>query len=143
MVMKLNKYDNKRIKIDCIDGNTYEGLCSYNSREYNFHEFGRDEDCLQVGVYLFFKNDIEKIKEIDNYTSVYGKLEEEIINDIDLVEEILDSEDNEQIIRLLLCIKDKYKEINEKERLKELLNTLIKYNEDEEIIKLAKELLDK
>ena len=141
--MKLNKYDNKRIKIDCIDGNTYEGLCSYNSSEYNFHEFGRDEDCLQVGVYLFFKNDIEKIKEIDNYTSVYGKLEEEIINDIDLVEEILDSEDNEQIIRLLLCIKDKYKEINEKERLKELLNTLIKYNEDEEIIKLAKELLDK
>lgn len=141
--MKLNKFDNKKVKIECIDGNTYEGLCSYNSRDYNFHEFGRDEECLQVGVYLFFKNDIEKIKEINEYTSIYGKLEEEIINDIDLIEEILDSEDNEQIIRLLLCIKDNYEEINQKEDLKGLLNTLIKYNKDKEIIKLAKELLSK
>ena len=46
--MKLNKFDNKKVKIECIDGNTYEGLCSYNSLDYNFHEFGRDEECLQI-----------------------------------------------------------------------------------------------
>ena len=141
--MKLNKFDNKKVKIECIDGNIYEGLCSYNSRDYNFHEFGWDEECLQVGVYLFFKDEIKSIKEINEYTSIYGKLEEEIINDIDLIEEILDSEDNEQIIRLLLCIKDNYEEIKQKEDLKGLLNVLIKYNKDKEIIKLTKEIISK
>ena len=46
--MKLKKYDNKCVRILDIFGNEYEGNCVYNDREYNYHEFGRDEECLQI-----------------------------------------------------------------------------------------------
>jgi hypothetical protein len=46
--MRLNKYDDKCIKIIDIFGNIYEGNCTYCCREYNLHEFGRDEECLQI-----------------------------------------------------------------------------------------------
>ena len=140
--MELNKFDNKLVRIECIDGNTYEGYCQYNSNDYNYHEFGRDEDGVQIEIYLFFKRDIKKIEEIDKFSSKYGTLEEEIFNEIDFVEDIFESECNEHIIRLLLCIKDKYNELNNKEETKELLETLIKYNKDKEIIKLAKDILN-
>ena len=57
----LKKYDNKKVRILCIDGNTYEGLCEYNSRDYDYHEFGRDEESLQLMVYLFLATDYESL----------------------------------------------------------------------------------
>ena len=117
----LNKYDGKIVRIECIDGNIYEGLCEYNSKDYDYHEFGRDEESLQLMVYLFFKKDIKSIKVLDKFTDKYGTLEEEIVNDEIFIEEVFESECDEHIYRLLLCIKDKYNEIENKEELDRLL----------------------
>ena len=139
--MKLRKYDNKLVRIKCIDGNEYEGLCCHNSADYDYHEFGRDEDSLQMVCFIFYKSDIIDIKIIDKFSDKYGTLEKEIYESgIDFIDEVFESEEDEHIIRLLLYIKD-LDDIKDKEELNKLLEKLVKYNDNERIVELAKELL--
>ena len=87
--MKLREYDDKLVRIHCIDGKVYEGLCSYNSNDYNYHEYDRDEEGVQLLVFLFFKDDIKKIELISDFSDKYGTLEIEIFNDgIDFIEDV-------------------------------------------------------
>ena len=73
--MNLKKYDEKCIKIIDIFGYEYEGNAIYNNQEYTYHEFGRDEDSLQILNYLFFKETIKKIIVLENgFTNDYGYL---------------------------------------------------------------------
>ena len=141
--MKLREYDDKLVRIHCIDGKVYEGLCSYNSNDYNYHEYDRDEEGVQLLVFLFFKDDIKKIELISDFSDKYGTLEIEIFNDgIDFIEDVLLGEYDEHIYRMLLCIKDNYKKIKEKEDIINLLNDLIKYNKNKKIIKEAYNVID-
>ena len=143
--MKLNKYDNKCIRLETTDGEIYEGICTFNGREYNYHEYGRDEDSLQMSYTIFYKSYIKKVKIIDSFSSAYGKLEELVIeDDLDLVEEVLDSEEDISIYRLLQCLKDKCSSFpkHQKEELTKLLENLIKYNQNEDIKKEATKLLN-
>ena len=71
--MNLKKYDGKCVQIECVDDKTYEGICCYNNHEYCFHEFGRDEDCLQILYILFYQCDIKKIKSLEKHNGPYGK----------------------------------------------------------------------
>ena len=59
MKINLKKYDNKLVRIKCNDGKIYEGNCIYNSSDYTFHEFGRDEESLEIFHFLFYKDNIE------------------------------------------------------------------------------------
>lgn len=111
--MKLSKYDNKRVRIVTPQGEIFEGVCSHNSKDYTFHEFGKNEESVQLPYFLFYKRDIKK-KEIlpdegpyGGYSGRYGLLEETAVCDgADAIEEVLSCEDDEHIRRLLLCIKD-------------------------------------
>ena len=95
--MKLSKFDNKCIRLEDIFGDVYEGVCSYNNRDYNMHEYGKDEECLQMSHIIFFKSLIKNVSSLENvsgpygnFSSKYGKLEEDVIEpDLDLVEEVL------------------------------------------------------
>ena len=138
----LKLYDNKLVKLN--DGDrVYEGICSYYCEEYNYHEYGVEEESLQLGSIIFYKSSIKKIELIDNYTSKYGSLEELTIESgIDLIDEVFESENNDHIYRLLLCIKDKFDTFYEKDELIKLLENLIKYNKDDKIIKVAKSILN-
>ena len=111
--MDLTKYDGKRVRIITPDGETFEGRCSYNNRDFMECEFGFDEDCLQMPWYLFFKRDIRKIEILPDggpyggYSGRYGYLEETVVRDgADAIEEVLLSEEDEHTCRLLLCIED-------------------------------------
>lgn len=138
--MNLKKYDGKFVQIiSKHDNKIYEGICEYNSRDYSFHEFGRDEENLEIFHFLFYKCDIEKIKEIDNFTGKYSEIEKETISDIDLLEQGLEDEDDIQVYRLLLCLDD----IKLNGKIIKLLDNLIKNNKDEKIINKAKELIRK
>ena len=103
--MKLNKYDNKRVRIIDNFNDIFEGICTHNSREYNFHEFGVDEESLQLLNVIFYKSNIKKVKEIKEYGGKYSKLEEIIAED---KEEILNDDeiDEEYKIRLRNYLKD-------------------------------------
>ena len=137
--MKLSDFDDKRIRLITISNEVFEGNCTYNNIDYNEHEYGRREESLVMSNIMFFKRDIKLVSVIKNYTDEnYGKLEEDVLEDgILLIDEVLTSEDNEAIIRLLKCIEDnldkEYEEENFFEKLLKLLNDIIKYNEDEEV----------
>lgn len=110
--MNLKKYDGKCVSIEDSEGNVFEGICYYNGREYNDHEFGRDEECLQMVNFLFFKSDIRKIKSLENhrgphgrFSSAFGLIEEMNVKDgINSIDEELYSEEDEHVIRMLACL---------------------------------------
>lgn len=60
--MRLKQYDGQCVRIDCVDGNVYDGICSYNDKEYDEQEYGRPEECLVMVNFLFFKSDIVAIE---------------------------------------------------------------------------------
>ncbi|MBR2711223.1 MAG: hypothetical protein IKE89_02010 [Bacilli bacterium] len=56
----LTKYDNKFIRLVDLLGDIYEGVTHYDSRDYNFHEYGIDEESIQMSHTIFFKSFIKK-----------------------------------------------------------------------------------
>lgn len=138
--MNIKKYDNKRVRLKDFLGDIYEGIAMHNSVDYNYHEYGVEEEGLQLGCFLFYKSQIKKIEEIKEFSNIYGKLEEEVLEDPDLIEEIFEREEDIHIYRLLLCIEDNLNNLKEKEKLLKLIKDLIKYNEDDKIIKKAVEI---
>lgn len=107
--MNLKKYDNKCVRIIDTDDNIFEGNCIFNSREYNEHEYGMNEDSLQILNISFYKSyikSIEILKELrkDEYTM----LEELIVNsDKDFLDDALDMCNEIEKERLMLCINNK------------------------------------
>ena len=120
--MRLSKFDGQCVQIEDSLGDLYEGYCSYNSAEYNEHEFGNDEEGLELPGMLFYKSDIRKVTSLEDhqgsygkFTSSYGKLEEIIVEDgIVMIDEVLYSEEPEHIYRLLLCMEDHLKSPDDK-----------------------------
>jgi hypothetical protein len=125
--MNLKKFDNKCVQITDTDNKIYEGNCYFNDKEYNEHEYGRNEDSLQILNIIFYKSDIKKIKLIENLSSTdYGNLEELIIDSgLDFIEDAFDSEDKVHIERLIRCIKDNIEKFEDREAVERLIE---KYN---------------
>ena len=110
--MRLKQYDGQCVRIDCVDGNVYDGICSYNDKEYDEQEYGRPEECLVMVNFLFFNSDIIAIESLENHTGPYGKfldpfgkLEEMNVQDgLNSILDFLDCEDPEHILRMLRCL---------------------------------------
>ncbi len=139
MKNSFKKYDNKLVKINCIDGKTYEGICSYNSKDYTLHEYGKEEESLEIFHFLFYKGDINEIKTIDNFSNIYGEIEIETASDTSLLEQALEDEDDIHVYRLL-CYLDTIELNND---IIILLKNLIKYNENNKIVEKASEIINK
>lgn len=58
----MKEYDNRPVRITTVDEKIYEGICTHNSCDYCFHEFGRDEESLEIDDYLFFADEIRNIE---------------------------------------------------------------------------------
>ena len=89
---------------------------------------------------IFFKSFIRKIDIIDSFSDKYGLLEESLIESgMDMVDEVLTSEDDISINRLLLCLEDKIKSLSKSDRdeLVKILDVFIKYNNNENNVKEA------
>lgn len=112
--MSLSQYDGQCLRITDTFGVAYEGVCRYNSAEYNEHEFGRDEECLQMVYMLFYTDDIVELTSLEGRTGPhgrfskrYGALERMAAKDgIDLVDEVFYCEEDEHVCRMLLCLED-------------------------------------
>ena len=138
--MNLKRYDNKCIRLVDGLGDIYEGVARHDSRDYNFHEYGKDEESIQMSHTIFFKSFIKKIDIIDSFSDKYGLLEESLLESgMDMVDEVLTSEDDISINRLLLCLEDKIKSLSKSDRdeLMIILDTFIKYNDYENNVKEA------
>ena len=154
--MRLKQYDGQCVRIDCVDGNVYDGICSYNDKEYNEQEYGRPEECLVMVNFLFFKSDIIAIESLENHTGPYGKfldpfgkLEEMNVQDgLNSILDFLDCEDPEHILRMLRCLDYYFDPKNHSEFTcrDEVYNALLKLEDvtDDESIKAeTRRVLDK
>ena len=131
--MNLKRYDNKYIRLVDGLGDIYEGVARHDSRDYNFHEYGKDEESIQMSHTIFFKSFIKKIDIIDSFSDKYGLLEESLIESgIDMVDEVLTSEEDISITRLLFCIEDRINILSkdEKDELVKILDVFIKNNDN-------------
>ena len=131
--MDLRKYDDQLVRIEDGLGDIYEGVARHDSRDYNFHEYGKDEESIQMSHTIFFKSFIKKIDIIDSFSDKYGLLEESLIESgIDMVDEVLTSEEDISITRLLFCIEDRINILskNEKDELVKILDVFIKNNDN-------------
>ena len=152
--MDIRKYDGQCVRIKDFSGEVFEGICSYNNPEYDEHEFGRNEECLEILSFLFFKSDIDEIESLEGhdgpygkFSGPYGKLEEMTVQDgIDSIEDALFCEENEHIIRMLRCLNYylDYKngqDLPYRDEIIELLKELVDSTDNEEIRNMAKILI--
>ena len=138
--MRLQSFDDKKVRLVCIDGNTYEGTCVYQDKEYCELEYGRREEALQIQSFLFYKRDIKEVVEIDSFSEPYGLLEKEIVEEgVIFIEQVFENEDEEEILRLLCYLKDHSNKITDE--VIEEMKSLRKYTKNQDIIKMVNEMI--
>lgn len=177
--MKLKQFDGKCVRIVTAWGEVYEGVVSYDDKEYAFHEYGHEQEALHLTPIVFYKDDIASVISLEDvnglfghYSEKYGLLEKKCLEwGTDFMEEVFESEDDSQILRMLACMKDHFRTLadravpgmapwrsgisiseskdDENERgpiylgeLEKMLRTLVKYSGNEEVVKEAKGLLE-
>ena len=106
--IKLEQFDNQPVQLRDMFDDVYEGYASYESPAYNFHEYGVEEEGLMIGYCLFYRSDIRSVRKLNEtgpyapFSSAFGTLEIMTAKaGIDLMEQVLDSEDEVHIQRLL------------------------------------------
>lgn len=154
--MKLQEYDGKCVRIVDSDGAVFEGICGYYNKAYNKHEYGRNEESLKIVNFQFYRKDIRDIESLEEhqgpfgrFSSAYGLIEEMNVRDgIDSIEEVLFSEEEEHIYRMLSCL-EKYldpcheDEFSCRSEVLKSLRELLMMNVNEDIRKKAGQLLEK
>ncbi len=146
MNINIKRYDNKKIRLEDLEGNQFEGIAIYDGKEYNELEYGRREESLTLSQNIFYRSEIKKVVCIKEYSSSYGKLEETVLEaGIDLIEEVLDSEEEDSVYRMLCCLEEKYFCLakSDQTKLYDILNTIIKYSNKKEIKEKARLLIEK
>ena len=108
----LRKWDAACVRVvDCF-GDVFEGFVQFNSAEYNEHEFGRYEDALQMERFLFYESGIHKVYLLEDENGLYGRFSEAFgtleeltaTDDISSIEDVLESEETDHVLRLIRCI---------------------------------------
>jgi hypothetical protein len=120
--MNLKSFDGRCVRIITASGEVYEGVVSYDSEEYALHEYGRSQEALHLTPIVFYKDDIADVINLEDvkgpfghYSEKYGLLEKKCLEwGTDLIEEVFDSEDDDQILRLLLCMSDNFRSLAER-----------------------------
>ncbi len=114
--MNLAEFDGKCVRITTAWGEVFEGVVSYDDREYAFHEYGHDQEALHLTPIVLYKDDISSVVSLEDvdgpyghYSEKYGLLEKKCLEwGTDLIEEVFDCEDDIQILRMLACMKDHF-----------------------------------
>ncbi len=178
--MDLKCFDDKCVRITTASGEAYEGVVSYCGEEYVMHEYGRDQEALLLTPILFCKDDIARIDSLEDadgsyghFSEKYGLLEKRCLEwGTDMMEEVFDSEDDTQILRMLACMKDNFPSLAERAvrsmapwrsggampqpvedadeqgpvylgELEAMLNALVKYNGNDEVVQEANALRER
>lgn len=157
--MELRDYDEKCVRITDALGDVYEGRATYYNRDYVFHEYGCDQEALCLTPVMFYQDDIASIVSLEDingpfghYSERYGLLERTCLKEgTDLIGEVFDSEDNERILRMLYCLHDSFEPLADETvpgmapwmELKNMLDTLVKNNQDDRVVNEAKKLLER
>ena len=119
--MKLKDYDGKLIRITDPDGAVFEGICEYNSAEYNEVMYGEEEESLMLACYNFYAGTIEDVQVIEAFSGPYGHLEEDAIEtDAMLVDEFFECENDEYYSYRMMAALEHYLTTEDKARIPDL-----------------------
>jgi hypothetical protein len=156
MSRNIKQYDGKCVRIIDRWGTVLDGICMFNSVDYSEHEFGRREEALQIENYIIYKRQIKQVIVLEEnsgpyspFLDAYGELEEDALREgMVLTEDILLSEENVHSLRMMNCInahidKGELDKLPPAEELIKTLNELVKYNQDGDIQREGKRLLEK
>lgn len=176
--MDLKSFDDKCVRITAVSGEVFEGVVSYFDPEYVLHEYGENREALLLTPILFYRDDISSIASLEDvdgpfghFSEPYGLLEKKCLEwGTDLIEEVLESEDDVQILRMLACMKDHFQSLADRAvpglapwrsgsraaeddenglgpvylgELENMLATLVKYHANETVVREAGGLLDR
>ncbi len=114
--MNLESFNDKCVRIVTASGEVFEGVATYDDKEYAFHEYGRNQEALRITPIVFYKDEILSVVGLEDvngpfghYAEKYGLLEKKCLEwGTDMIEEVFDSEDDIQILRMLACINDNF-----------------------------------
>ena len=56
------KLDGRFVRLTMTDGSVFEGEAAHDPADYCFHEFGRDEEAVEIDHWLFYLSDIVSIE---------------------------------------------------------------------------------
>ncbi len=62
--MRLSSLNGKIVRVTDLDGRVFTGEAEALTPEYCLHEFGREEEAIQTGNWVFFASDISKAEEL-------------------------------------------------------------------------------
>ena len=65
--MKLFKYQDKLVRVTDDQGYVFTGVADTFPPGYGLHEYNREEEGLQIGDYVIFEGDIEKVEFLPTY----------------------------------------------------------------------------
>lgn len=68
--MNLSRYDDEMVRVTDPDGRVFTGVADVYCAEYGLHEYGREEESVRLGDYLFFERDIAAIEPLPNLSII-------------------------------------------------------------------------
>ena len=92
--MELSKFQEKYVQLKDIYGNTFTGYAVHHSASYCFHEYGEEEEAIQITGYLVYASQIASIEEVEPHGSAEIWTERMILRRYD-------PEDAEELYRCL------------------------------------------
>lgn len=66
----LFRYDNKIVRVTTPEGRIFTGVAAQFPAEYGMHEFGREEESLNINGYQLFESDISKIEALPGFNLI-------------------------------------------------------------------------
>ncbi|MBQ3265244.1 MAG: N-acetyltransferase [Ruminococcus sp.] len=60
----LSMYDDREVRLVTEYGEMFRGVCGSFSAEFGLHEFGKEEEGVQIDNYIFYKSDIRSIEPV-------------------------------------------------------------------------------
>ena len=152
--MDLRKYDEKPLRLTAADGEVYEGIGMYCDEEYCWHEYGRQEPCIQIVNYLFFPQDIISVEDLSGrpgpyggFSAPWGLVEEQNVRDgADSIQDVLESDEPVDVLRMLACL-DRFLDPSEglscRDRVIALLRQYLSFFADQDVRREAERLVEK
>ena len=110
--MELRNLDDKPVRLVTRAGEVFEGVSVYHSADYCEHEYGINDECLQIVNFLFPRSDIVSVEDLEGsrgpygpFSAPYGRIEEmNARDDINIIRDVLESEEPEDVRRMLACL---------------------------------------
>ena len=56
------RLDGRFVRLTMTDGSVFEGVAMHDCADYCFHEFGRDEEAVEIDHWLFYLSDIQALE---------------------------------------------------------------------------------